>query len=162
MQTSEAAQSFPAQRFSLLLEQLTRQLRSVASAGGLSASAASALGRLQQGGAVRVTDLAHAEGVSQPSMTQLVTRMESDGLVGRQPAADDRRSILVTLTEHGHTVLEQRRARRTALLQQLVAELDADERATITAALPALERLVDASTSWRAQNETMTLKEIIS
>ena len=111
---------------------------------------------------MRVTDLAHAEGVSQPSMTQLVTRMESDGLVGRQPAADDRRSILVTLTEHGHTVLEQRRARRTALLQQLVAELDADERATITAALPALERLVDASTSWRAQNETMTLKEIIS
>ncbi|MGT2462822.1 MarR family winged helix-turn-helix transcriptional regulator [Sinomonas atrocyanea] len=131
-------------RFSLLLEQLVRRLRTISSVGGISTSAASALGRLGAEGPLRITELAQAEGVSQPAMTQLVARMSADGLVARTAPEGDRRGVLVVVTEHGRDVLERRRARRVAFLDELLGGLDPADRAAIAAALPALERLVDS------------------
>jgi DNA-binding MarR family transcriptional regulator len=133
-----------AQRLSLLLEQLVRMLRTVASQGGITPTTAAVLSRLTLRGPMRITELARSEGVTQPAMTQLVARMESEQLVSRTTVADDRRSVLVTPTDHGRRVLDERRARRTAFLEELITGLDTDERAAIAAALPALERLVDS------------------
>ncbi|MDQ0260621.1 MarR family winged helix-turn-helix transcriptional regulator [Sinomonas atrocyanea] len=129
-------------RFSLLLEQLVRRLRTISSVGGISTSAASALGRLGAEGPLRVTELAQAEGVSQPAMTQLVGRMTADGLLERMTAEGDRRGVLVGVTARGRDVLGQRRARRVAFLDELLGGLDPADRAAVAAALPALERLV--------------------
>ena len=128
----------------VLLEHLVPLMRQVSTAGGLSAAASSALNRLGHDGPHRLTELAHAQGVSQPGMTQLVTRMERDGLVRRAANSDDRRAVLVEATPAGLDLLMRRRAERADALQHMLDDLDPRDQAAIAAALPALARLVDA------------------
>jgi DNA-binding MarR family transcriptional regulator len=49
-------------------------------------------------------DLAATLGCTRPTMTGIVDTLEKNGLVTRQPNPDDRRSLLVTLTEKGKTL----------------------------------------------------------
>jgi DNA-binding MarR family transcriptional regulator len=107
----------------------------------LSLTAASTLYRLEQGGARRLTELAGLEGVTQPAMTQLVSRLERGGLAQRRPAPQDGRVVLIEITDHGRDVMARRRAVRTQRLTELLAHLDEEEQAAIVAALPALHRL---------------------
>jgi len=46
-------------------------------------------------------DLAAANGCTRPTMTGVVDTLEKNGLVTRQPNPEDRRSLLVTLSEKG-------------------------------------------------------------
>ena len=46
-------------------------------------------------------DLAAGNGCTRPTMTGIVDTLEKNGLVTRQPNPDDRRSLLVTLSEKG-------------------------------------------------------------
>ena len=124
-----------------VLEQLFRLLRQLSTAGGLSAAAASALGRLLRDGPMRLTELAVAEAASQPGMTQLVGRLEREGLVRREADHGDRRAVLVAATEAGAAVMGRRRAERTEALHLMLDRLDPEDRAAIEAATPALARL---------------------
>lgn len=90
---------------------------------------------------MRVTQLAQAEGVSQPSMTQLLERLANAGLVERKTPEHDRRSVYVHLTEDGLERLKQRRRDRAAQLDTYLDALSADDQAAIVAATAALERL---------------------
>src|SRR5258706_15006087 len=85
----------------VVLEHLVTLMRQVSTAGGLSTAASSALNRLGRDGPHRLTELAHAQGVSQPGLTQLVTRMEREGLVRRTANRDDRRGAVVGATDAG-------------------------------------------------------------
>ena len=67
----------------------------------LSASAAYALNRVCREGPIRLTTLAAKEGISQPSMTQLIDRQERLGLVARLADPDDGRAALIGITSHG-------------------------------------------------------------
>ncbi|MFE4965658.1 MarR family winged helix-turn-helix transcriptional regulator [Streptomyces sp. NPDC056660] len=129
------------------LEQLVRYVRQVSTAGGLSSAASSVLGRLGREGPQRLTELARAEGVSQPGMTQLVTRMERDGLLRRIASTDDRRGVLVEATDAGADVVRERRAERAVALRELMERLDPQERSAVVIALPALARLIQAEAS---------------
>ncbi|WP_213982104.1 MarR family transcriptional regulator [Sphingomonas sp. dw_22] len=53
---------------------------------------------LKDGAAIPQKELARIAGVEQPSMAQLLARMERDGLIARAPNPDDGRSSLVSLT----------------------------------------------------------------
>ncbi|MFF0791835.1 MarR family winged helix-turn-helix transcriptional regulator [Streptomyces spiralis] len=123
-------------------EQLIRYVRHSATAGGLSTAASSALGRLGREGPQRLTELARAENVSQPNMTQLVTRMERAGLVRRTADRTDGRGVLVEATDTGLEVFRQRRAERAEALRQLVEQLSEPEQQAVRTALPALARAV--------------------
>ena len=46
-------------------------------------------------------DLADSNGCTRPTMTGIVDTLEKKGLVTRQPNPDDRRSLLVTLSDKG-------------------------------------------------------------
>ncbi|MEV8564478.1 MarR family transcriptional regulator [Streptomyces sp. NPDC051322] len=124
------------------VERIVRYVRHSATAGGLSTAASSALGRLGREGPSRLTELARAEGVSQPNMTQLVTRMERAALVRRTADSRDGRGVLVEATDLGLEVFGQRRTERTQALQQLIEELTASEQHAVTLALPALARAI--------------------
>jgi DNA-binding MarR family transcriptional regulator len=128
-------------------EQLVRYVRQVSTAGGLSTAASTMLGRLGREGPQRLTELARAEGVSQPGMTQLVTRMERDGLVRRIASTDDRRGVLVEATDAGTDLVRQRRAERAEALRKLMDRLDPQEQSAVVIALPALARLIQAEAS---------------
>lgn len=113
----------------------------------LSITAASTLARLNRGGPARLTALAKDEGISQPSMTQLVQRLERQGLTERVGDPDDGRVVLVTITDAGRQLLADRRQARAARLAELLAALPPEDEQALTAvahtALPILRRLLD-------------------
>src|SRR4051812_25567222 len=107
----------------------------------LSRTATSVLALLRDAGARRITELATAEGVAQPTMTALVTRLERQGLVARRPNPSDARAVLVELTDDGRDALARQREERAALLAERLAALDEADRDALRAALPALDNL---------------------
>jgi DNA-binding MarR family transcriptional regulator len=110
--------------------------------GDLSRTATSVLASLRDAGPQRVTALAIAEGVTQPSMTNLVARLERRGLLARSADPDDARAVRIAITDRGRERLEARRAARVAVLDDRLAALDATERETLRAALPVLDKLI--------------------
>ncbi|MBI0377594.1 MarR family transcriptional regulator [Streptomyces albiflaviniger] len=115
----------------------------------ISFTAASTLGRLSREGPSRLTALAADEGVTQPSMTQLIQRLERQGLVTRVDDPHDGRVVLVAITDAGRELLAERRRGRTNRLAELLATLPPeDEQALATAvraATPAFQRLVESA-----------------
>jgi DNA-binding MarR family transcriptional regulator len=109
----------------------------------VSLTAASTLRRLEQSGPHRISDLATTEDVTQPAMTQLVSRLERDGLARRCPDPADGRVVLVRITDGGCELLRRRREVRAEKLFDLMVRLDPAEREAIMAALPALDRLAE-------------------
>jgi DNA-binding MarR family transcriptional regulator len=111
--------------------------------GELSRTAASVLASLRDAGPQRITVLADAESVAQPSMTTLVGRLERDGLVERAADPADARAVLVSLTSKGRERLEARRLVRMARLQERLDGLTGEELAALIAAIPAMDRLTE-------------------
>ena len=89
----------------------------------LSASAAFAMNRVCREGPIRLTTLAAKEGVSQPSMTQLIQRLERQGLVTRLADPDDGRAALIGITAQGQELLDDRKRLRRERLTALLATL---------------------------------------
>ncbi|MCK2222046.1 MarR family transcriptional regulator (plasmid) [Actinomadura sp. ATCC 31491] len=111
----------------------------------LSFTTLSVLHTLAGQGPKRLTDLAAGEQVTQPAITQMVAKLEREGLVERRPDPSDRRAVLVRVTEAGAAIVHGRRADRRAHLTDLTAALTPAERASIAAALPALARLAEVN-----------------
>jgi DNA-binding MarR family transcriptional regulator len=111
----------------------------------LSLTTAATLATLDRDGPQRLSDLAAREGVTQPSMTALVTRLERDGLAVRGDDPTDRRAVVVTLTDAGREVLISRRTRRASRLADLLDGLDPEDRAAVEAAAGALTRLTQSA-----------------
>ena len=114
---------------------------------GQSLTSTSVLSRLAEDGPVRVSVLATASGVSQPSMTELVGRLEREGLVIRLSDPKDGRATLVNVTASGCALLSQLRKSRHDRLVALLDMLPADDRATLSLAMrvavPFIQRLTE-------------------
>jgi DNA-binding MarR family transcriptional regulator len=123
------------------LDRVVGLYRSLSQPSTLSLTAAGTLATLERSGPRRLTVLAAREGVTQPAMTQLITRLEDTGLVRRAADPGDGRVVLVAITDEGLATLASRRARRAEKLSVILAELTPDHRAALTAALPALAAL---------------------
>ena len=100
------------------------------------------LRRIDEVGPLRITDLAAAEMVAQPTMTGIVRRLEQDGFVQRTRDPDDARATRIALTEAGRDELAAVRASRAAVLQERLDRLDDDARAALAAALDPLDDLI--------------------
>jgi DNA-binding MarR family transcriptional regulator len=113
----------------------------------LGASAAFALNRVCREGPMRLTSLAAKEGVSQPSMTQLMQRLERQDLVARFADPDDGRACLIGITPRGQALLDDRKRLRRERLAELMATLTSEEAHALwlsaEVAFPLLNRLVD-------------------
>jgi DNA-binding MarR family transcriptional regulator len=125
---------------------------------GLTMTAVQALFRLDSEGPARLTALAGAEGLSQPSMTQLIQRLERQGLTGRVNDPTDGRAALVYLTDAGRALLDRQQRERRDRLAQLLATLSEEDHATLSLAahvtLPIIERLIHTATSTAPSNAT--------
>src|SRR4051794_17556964 len=114
MVRAEASPDLDYVRFHTVLSRLYALLRRATQSGDLSLTAASTLRTLDQAGPKRLTDLASCEGVSQPAMTQLVSRLEREGHVGRDTDPADGRVVLIRITPVGQELLIRRRERSAA------------------------------------------------
>lgn len=104
-----------------------------------------AINRVRREGPLRLTTLAAKEGISQPSMTQLITRLERQGFLTRTADPEDGRVTLVSISELGQDALDDRKRLRRERLDELLATLTPDERNALLlsahVALPILRRL---------------------
>lgn len=92
----------------------------------------------------RITELAETEALAQPTVTQLVDRLQQRGLVDRARSASDGRVVLVSVTERGRAELEGLRAEYRALLRDHVRSLSDADVAALLGATEALGRMIDA------------------
>ena len=123
------------------LEGIFRLFRYLSPANGLSMTAAATLSAIERLGPQRLTVLASREGVTQPAMTQLISRLEESGLVRREASPEDGRVVLVVMTDEGRAVLARRRTVRSERMAAIIAQLDPEHRAALAIALPALDAL---------------------
>ena len=123
------------------LERIVGLFRSLSPASGLSMTAAATLASIERLGPQRLTVLAAREGVTQPAMTQLISRLEDTGLVRREASPEDGRVVLVVITDEGRAVLARRRSVRTGKLAGIIAQLGPEHQDALASALPALDAL---------------------
>jgi DNA-binding MarR family transcriptional regulator len=123
----------------------------------LSASATLVLNRVNQEGPMRLTALAAAEDTSQPAMTQLVQRMERQGLLERLSDPKDGRAALVAISAAGRELWELRTEGRRERLANLLAELTAEDAQTLLlaahVAVPILRQLREIASSQESTPE---------
>ena len=133
-----------------LLDLVALVIRGVAGNREMSLTAVATLASLERSGAQRITTLASAEGVSQPSMTQLVQRLEQRGLIRRESDPADGRVALVQLTEAGKAALLARRQRNAERIAELLGDLpESDVQAlsdALAAVLPAMRTRISSAT----------------
>ncbi len=140
MSTSPIVDVLPSQ-LRLTVMRLARRLRQEAGA-DITLSQLSALSTVDRRGPVSLKELAEVERITPPSMTRISTCLEERGLVVRTVDASDRRVARLAITDSGLELLEQTRSRRDAYLATRLQALAPHDLATLTEALPILERLV--------------------
>jgi DNA-binding MarR family transcriptional regulator len=102
----------------------------------------SALVTVEQHGPLRLSELARREAVTAPTMSRVLSALDEQGLVVRTPDPNDARGVLVELSPTGAASIAEVRTTRTALVARRIARLDAGQRRSLAAALPALEALL--------------------
>jgi DNA-binding MarR family transcriptional regulator len=110
----------------------------------LSLSQMTVLGTLYRLGELTVGDLAGHEQVQPPSMTRTVNCLEQAGYVVRRAHENDGRVVLVSLSDLGRRTLLADRERRDAWLARQLTTLTPEERHTLRAAAPLLDRLAQS------------------
>src|SRR3954463_13004327 len=91
----------------------------------------------------RITELAELEGLAQPTVTQLVKRLEEQGLVKRDRPADDGRVVLLSLTSAGGRALDEFRSEVSAAFRADMDEMSDEQIAALESATETLGALVD-------------------
>ena len=132
-----------ANRLRPVLLRIARELRREIHSLGVTGGQVSLLIQIKKNPGITASALAERERISAPGMSGHIARLETAKLIERT-RAEDRRRIGLTLTDAGDTVLADVRKRRTAWLAEHLKGLTDDEREAIEAALPALEKLVEA------------------
>jgi DNA-binding MarR family transcriptional regulator len=128
------------------LLRLGRELRREAQSLGISGGQVALLAQIKRSPGVTASELAERERMSAPGMSGHITRLEAAKLIERTRGSD-RRRIGLTLTPEGAKILASVRKRRTVWLAERLEGLSDQERDAIIAALPALERLLEAPTA---------------
>ncbi|MFC5262452.1 MarR family winged helix-turn-helix transcriptional regulator [Kribbella qitaiheensis] len=121
---------------------LVRRLRQERPDAGLSYSQLGALGWLERDGSMTNADLAAAEGVAPQTMMRTTAELVAGGLISRADNPEDRRQVLLTITEAGRElILEDRRQRDSFLAEAMETTLTPTERELLRLAAGLLDRL---------------------
>jgi DNA-binding MarR family transcriptional regulator len=122
---------------------VARHLRRETEQLGVTSHQATLLWLVKSRPGLSLRELAQAEGISAPSLSAHVDRLEALGLIRRVRSNDDRRRVGLELTPDGRTTLRRVRARRTTWLANRLGRLSDDDRERIERALPALSLLLE-------------------
>jgi DNA-binding MarR family transcriptional regulator len=115
---------------------------------GLDAGEFDVIGSLRRSGPpfrLRPTELYKMLMISSGGLTDRLARLEARGLVRRLPSPEDRRSLMVELTEEGVAVAEAALAGDMAVEKAKLAALDREEQAQLAALLRKLALSIEAA-----------------
>jgi DNA-binding MarR family transcriptional regulator len=129
---------------------------------GTSLTSINVLAALAAEGPSRLTALATATGIAQPAMTQLVGRMDREGLVVRLIDPEDGRATLVAITDAGRALRSERHQSAHERMAELLDRLSADDQAMLAlamrVAMPMLQQLTrDAAEHPQSEPATASL-----
>jgi DNA-binding MarR family transcriptional regulator len=120
---------------------------------GTSLTSRNVLQALAAEGPARLTALATATGIAQPAMTQLIGRMDREGLVVRLIDPQDGRATLVAITDAGRALRAEQRQSVHERMAELLDRLSADDQATLAlamrVAMPLLHQLTCDAAEYR-------------
>ncbi|TCM51534.1 DNA-binding MarR family transcriptional regulator [Kribbella sp. VKM Ac-2568] len=100
------------------------------------------LGRLDELGPTRISDLAKADRCSQPTMSNLVQRQEESGWVRREPDPADSRASLISLTDAGRAELDRARQEAGTAIAARLRHLPPTDLATLEAAVTVMHSIL--------------------
>lgn len=141
--TSSPAALDVANRLRPVLLHINRHLRREAQSQGISPGQISMLAAIEMHPGIGVGDLATREGMSAPSVSVQIDRLEAAGYVTRvREGKGDRRRVGLQVTPAGSKLLRTVRSRRTAWLAARLEQLTDTDRERIAAAVDALAGLV--------------------
>jgi len=83
-------------------------------------------------GPVSISRLAEQLHISSPAVSQMIDKLQSDGLVNRDTMTDDQRVVGVSLTEKGQHALATALEAFQARVDNLLAGLDSNETRDLT------------------------------
>ncbi len=126
-----------------MLLRLARNLRRETEALGVTSHQVTLLWLVRSRPGLSLRELASEEGISAPSLSGHVDRLEAAGLLRRVRSSDDRRRVGLELTAEGRALLKRVRARRTSWLAERLGNLTDEERDRLERALPALTALLE-------------------
>ena len=110
---------------------------------GLSLPQYHLLEALREADELTVGVLAEAAGVAAPTATRMLDGLERDGHVVRRHSAEDRRSVLVSLTSSGRVSVEAAHERVSAWRRRVFESLEPEEREQAAALLARLSRVLE-------------------
>jgi DNA-binding MarR family transcriptional regulator len=117
-----------AEAFRAVARELRRRTLAALEPWDVTPSQARALGVLRRHGPVRLRDLASHLRIAPRSATEVVDDLVERGLAERRPDPDDRRAVLVRLTDRGARTAAGVHADRAAGADDFFAGLDAEDR----------------------------------
>ncbi len=91
----------------------------------------------------RITQLAMTEALAQPTVTQLIDKLEGRSLVSRSRSKEDGRVVLVAITDAGAEALEGVRALIRANMREALADLPDDELTELAHAADTMGSLIE-------------------
>ena len=119
---------------------------------GTSLTSRNVLAALAAEGPSRLTALATATGIAQPAMTQLVGRLEREGLAVRLIDPEDARATLVAITDAGRALRAELHQSARERMAELLDRLPADDQATLALAMRVAMPLLQQLTRDAAEN----------
>ena len=123
---------------------LSRRLRSERPASTVSLSALSLLSTLHRSGPMPAARLAQAERLQPQSLSRLIAQLDREGLIKRRPGKEDRRTLILEITEAGRRALSHDiTARRVWLEGAMRKVLVPGEREMLAHAAVAMLRLAN-------------------
>ena len=121
-------------RIARLRTHLAREVEQTLAAHGLNSATFDVLATLRRSGppyALSPGDLLATTMVSSGTMTNRLDQLEKAGLVARTHNPEDRRSVIIALTEKGRTVVDEAVTAHVANQHRLVETLSPEERAAL-------------------------------
>jgi DNA-binding MarR family transcriptional regulator len=109
---------------------------------GLSMSHLHALTLLERHGEMPMSGMAEVLDASLSNTTGLVDRMEERGLVERHRVPDDRRVVMVRITDHGHEALTEASFLKEDLVRSILESLDRPQLERLSAVLDDIREAV--------------------
>lgn len=101
------------------------------------------LAHLETLGEASSARIAAAAAADRAEVSRAVASLEKAGLIVRRPDSENRKRLLLRLTDDGQRIHRAVRAKRVAYFQYLLADLDEDERTSLDAALLKIARRVE-------------------
>ena len=133
---------------------LSRRLRSERPQSTVSLSALSMLSTLHRSGPMPAARLAQAERLQPQSLSRLIAQLDRGGLIKRRPGKEDRRTLILEITELGRRALSHdMTARRLWLESAMRKVLVPGERAMLAHAAVAMLRLANEWAEGEDQDE---------